>query len=127
MANSKQSIAGVAHGAKPSKPGAPSKQWYPQLSDKVHPDVTRAFQDAYDKIYELRGNQQAMDSAGKKEGAAAATGGSDQADSTKLPSSAFSTGIHGVLIKAPTDSSSLKEGMTLVYNAAIGQFEFKMP
>ncbi len=129
MANSKQSIAGVSHGAQPKGPAAPPRKYYPQLNDSVDQDVSRAIQTIFDNLYELRGTVNSFQKGSKS--AAPSTEGSSKGGANTstgdLPSSNFATGIHGILVKAPTDPSSLKDGSTLRYNAKSGQFEFSDP
>lgn len=113
------SIAGNVHGVK-SAPSAPqTKRYYPQLEgiEGVHPDVAKAISRLYDNVYQLQGNQQTAADA-TKSGAASSKATAPAADP------AYATGIHGIQVKAPTDSSSLKQGYTLRYDAKQGQFIF---
>lgn len=119
MSNSKMSIAGVAHGAKPAAPGKSTRRYYPQLDGLVHPEVARAITTLFDNIYEQR------DGTPASGGGAGKTGETTSADKSK--SGDFVGNIQGIQIKAPTDPSSLKEGATLVYNSKTAQFEFKVP
>lgn len=112
-----KSIAGNVHSAKPTAAAPQTKRYYPQLEglDGVHPEVAKAVSRLYDNVYQLQGNQQTA-----AKGAAAAT--SDKPAPANDP--AYATGIHGIQVKAPTDPSSLKQGMTLRYDEKQGQFVF---
>jgi hypothetical protein len=116
------SIAGNVHSAKPAATDTQTKRYYPQLEgiDGIHPEVAKAVRTLYDNVYQLRDSHQ--------NAAEAAKGGAAASDKTPASSTAsdpaYATGIHGIQVRAPTDPSSLKEGMTLRYDAKQGQFVF---
>lgn len=131
-AGSVKSIAGRAHGAKPSVDPNLSKspkKWYPEVSGLVHPTVENALRVMCDNIYQLRDQQHAgqKDAAGASAAAAGgggAAGSGAGASKSSVPDSAMATGIHGIRIQAATDPTSLKTGDTIRYNSATSQFEF---
>lgn len=122
------SIAGRAHGAKGAQPPAQEAQYRPQLTDLpgVHPEVARAMQTAFDNLYTLRGQVNALQGAQKASAAPAPVAGSGSPSPTSGGSPAAST-IGGINIQAATDSASLQHGANTVYNSQTGQFEFATP
>lgn len=116
MANS---IAGNVHGAKPAAPTPQTQRYYPQLDgiEGIHPEVSKAIRYLYDNVYELQRDQQAAAGAAKTPAAAAG-------DKSATPDPSYATGLHGILVRAPTDPSSLKQNYTIRYNAKTGEFDF---
>lgn len=119
----KTSIAGRAHGAKPATAKPTNAQYRPQLEGLagVHPEVARGIQTAFDNLYSLQNRMDTIEKGAKEASNTSAAKGSGKDDNST--SSAGST-IAGINVKAPTDSSSLKNGYTIRYNSESGQFEF---
>lgn len=88
-----------------------TKRVYPRLPAGTHPEVVKAFNDLHDNVYSLRDQVQKM-----------------QAEKPQPPASQgkkpFTMDIAGIKVNAPTDSSSLQNGMTVRYNSGTGQFDF---
>jgi hypothetical protein len=131
MAGQKSSIAGRAHGAKPApRTTMHTTQYRPQLTGLagVHPEVARGIQTAFDDLYALRSRVDAMEKTSKAAGAGDASAGKAgqgyDAKSITTPANNKSTGLLGINIKAGTDPTSLKNGDSLRYNSATGEFEF---
>jgi hypothetical protein len=130
MAKTAQSIAGRAHGAKPAAAKPQTKRYRPQLEGHATDEVVRAIQTAFDNTYELRDQVNVLQAQIAKmsgSGAAGAGGGTGTSTDGSKPAQPFNDNILGIKVKATTDPSSLKDGATLVYSAATGQFEFKVP
>lgn len=126
-----RSIAGNAHGVKPSQntdSGKSPRKWYPQLEGLVHPEVVSAMRVMFDNLYQLRDDHASLKSdstaQGKAAGAVGSGSGSAGGEKSSVPDSAMATGIHGIRIQPATDPSTLKTGDTIRYNEATSQFEF---
>ncbi len=125
MANT-SSIAGRAHGATPAAPKPQTGQYRPQLTGLpgVHPEVARAIQNAFDNLYSLRNEVQAMQA--KPASGSAPTEKSGGKDAKTGEAKGFTDNLSGIKIKAVTDPSSLQNGMVLKYNSSSGQWEPSM-
>lgn len=87
-----------------------TKRVYPQLPPDTHPAIVQAFNQLHDNVYTLRDTIQKL---------------SKTAATAPAPvKSPFTLDIAGIKVKAPTDSSSLQNGMIPAYNSTSGQFEF---
>ncbi len=84
--------------------------------------MARAIQTAFDNLYTLRDQVQAMSAAGKASGGDGGAGGAK--DASASGAKAFNDNIQGLKVKAATDPSTLKDGYTLRWNAKSAQFEF---
>jgi hypothetical protein len=130
----KSSIAGRAHGAKPKAQEPNQKRYYPQLRDipGIHPELERAMISAYDYIHETQQNVRALQAQVAALTAAGASGGTakgnaggsqDSKGGGKPAANGFTDNLQGLKIKAVTDSSSLQNGMSLKWNSTTAQWE----
>ncbi len=82
-------------------------------------DAHTAIKELTDHVYELR---QRLDAHHEQLGKI--TTGSASAASKPTLNSGLNSQIAGISVKSVTDPSTLKNGYTIRYNAATGQFEF---